>query len=215
MSPVDVDNVVVQEYQENDRSLSRGKDRRYGITSTTSENDLVILNVDGGKDERTGLTLGLHEDLNKDEMFNNRKDESIKEACMYCGAYGGYVKRCGGTCSQDESSSIEEKSCSAVFHPLCAWFQGLYLETAITDPTFQGQQRGGLYPSGLAFTFLCEEHCPVEARGAVRIEQMALRKKYQIKELDLDQIPGRNRTKRKKKRPTPVREGPSGRSAAG
>jgi hypothetical protein len=69
----------------------------------------------------------------------------------------------------------------------------IQLNIIIVTITFQGQQRDGLYPSGLAFTFLCEEHCPVEARGAVRIEQMNLRKKYQITEGDLDQIPGRNR----------------------
>ena len=44
-------------------------------------------------------------------------------------------------------------------------------------------------------------------------EQKILRRKYKINEGDLDQIPGKNR-KRKKKRPAPgVREGPSGRSA--
>lgn len=79
--------------------------------------------------------------------------------------------------------------------------------------SIKGQQRGGLYPSGLSFNFLCEDHCPIEARGVARTDQMNLRKKYQINEGDLDQIPGRNKTKRKKKRPAPVREGPSGRSA--
>jgi hypothetical protein len=98
--------------------------------------------------------------------------------------------------------------CSRFYNPLLCF-------NFLSKHHHKGQQRGGLYPSGLAFTFLCEDHCPVEARGGVRIEQMALRKKYQINEGDLDQIPGRNRTKRKKKRPTPVREGPSGRSAAG
>jgi hypothetical protein len=44
-------------------------------------------------------------------------------------------------------------------------------------------------------------------------DQKVLRRKYKINEIDLDQIPGKNR-KRKKKRPAPgVRETPSGRSA--
>ena len=43
---------------------------------------------------------------------------------------------------------------------------------------------------------------------------MLLRRKYKINESDLDQIPGKNR-KRKKKRSTPavIKDGPSSRSA--
>lgn len=50
--------------------------------------------------------------------------------------------------------------------------------------------------------------------GVTSEDQKILRRKYKINEDDLDQIPGKNR-KRKKKRPAPgvVREGPSGRSA--
>lgn len=67
------------------------------------------------------------------------KDESIAEVCMYCGAYGGHLKRCGGCDSSDPSTGDGGPTrCSTVFHPLCAWFQGVFLETSITDPTFQG-----------------------------------------------------------------------------
>ena len=136
-----------------------------------------------------------------------------EDACMYCGAHGGYVVRCGGSCAHSDPIGvdnsgmvIEEKTgqCDAVFHPLCAWFQGIYLQTKITDPTFQGHNRGGLYPSGLSYLFLCDNHCPESSKGVVRERQILLRRKYQINVDDLDQIPGKIRSKRKKKRPVPV-----------
>ena len=148
-----------------------------------------------------------------------------EDACIYCGAHGGYVVRCGGSCAQsdptgrDDISGMEEDKkgdCSAVFHPLCAWFQGVYLQTRITDPTFQGHNRGGIYPSGLSYLFLCDDHCPEASKGVVREQQIALRRKYQINVDDLDQIPGKSRSKRKKKRPVPVpRESAHSRSALG
>ena len=112
------------------------------------------------------------------------------------------------------SPKCTTKRCSAVFHPLCAWFNGMHVRTQVTDPTFQGQNRGGLYPSGISFEFLCDVHCPLSLRGTDIEGQMNLRLKYKIKEEDLDQIPGKNR-KRKKKRVGPgVREVTStGRSA--
>ena len=135
--------------------------------------------------------------------------EGPQEPCMFCRAFGGYVVRCGGSCTKSFGSGgctegEEGTPCGAVFHPLCAWFQGMYLETRITDPTFQGHNRGGLYPSGLTYSFLCDDHCPAESRGQGLDQQIALRKKYQINVDDLDQIPGKCRTKRKKKRPVPV-----------
>lgn len=42
---------------------------------------------------------------------------------------------------------------------------------------------------------------------------MALRRKYKINEEDLDQIPGKNRKRKKKRQSTGVREAPTGRSA--
>lgn len=136
-----------------------------------------------------------------------------EDACMYCGAHGGYVVRCGGSCAHSDPAGVgisgivkeeETGGCDAVFHPLCAWFQGIYLQTKITDPTFQGHNRGGLYPSGLSYLFLCDKHCPESSKGEVREQQIILRRKYQINVDDLDQIPGRSRSKRKKKRPVPV-----------
>lgn len=62
----------------------------------------------------------------------------------------------------------------------------------------------------LQFLTLTLTDCPL---GVTSEDQKILRRKYKINEDDLDQIPGKNR-KRKKKRPAPgVREGPSGRSA--
>ena len=44
-------------------------------------------------------------------------------------------------------------------------------------------------------------------------DQMALRRKYKINEEDLDQIPGKNRKRKKKRQSSGIREAPTGRSA--
>ena len=149
------------------------------------------------------------------------KHDIIYDPCMFCGAFGGYVVQCSGcdddtfhTSTSTSTSTSTFKRCSAVFHPLCAWFQGLHVRTTVTDPTFQGQNRNGLYPSGLSFEFHCDDHCPPNVRGTEITEQMTLRRKYKINEEDLDQIPGKNRKKKKKRVAPGVRENvPTGRSA--
>ena len=78
--------------------------------------------------------------------------DATNERCMFCDAYGGFVVRCSG-CNTDTdthtdssgvdlgsavpSSSSKRGRCACVFHPLCAWFQGVHIQTRITDPTFQ------------------------------------------------------------------------------
>ena len=205
MSPIDVSCVSGQKYIEG-----------------TDEEDNERKN--GGK--RRGTAQGYHygqklndppsssssSNLSSREEEEEEADSEINESCIFCGAFGGYVVQCSG-CDDNHSSSTS-KRCSAVFHPLCAWFNGLHVRTRVTDPTFQGQNRGGLYPSGISFEFLCDDHCPISVRGTEMEGQMILRQKYKINEEDLDQIPGKNR-KRKKKRVAPgVREVTStGRSA--
>ena len=197
MAPINVSAVKVQECRELEPDSF---DPDLDVSPTVAENDIPVVRGD--------LPVVPAED-----------------ACMYCGAHGGYVVRCGGSCAdsdplgRDSIGGMEEEKkgeCGAVFHPLCAWFQGVYLQTKITDPTFQGHNREGLYPSGLTYLFLCHKHCPEASRGAVREQQIALRRKYQINVDDLDQIPGKSRSKRKKKRAVPVpRESAHSRSALG
>ena len=178
MSPIDISDVQVQEYMDLEPdSVHTASD--LGSDSRPSEHPAV--NV---------LTSRVHID-----------------ACIYCRALGGYVVRCGGSCNHGSADGLTPGNgdqCSAVFHPLCAWFQGVYLETKITDPTFQGQERKGLYPSGLSYCFLCDDHCPEDSKGPAREQQIAIRKKYRINIEDLEQIPGKFRLKRKKKKPIPV-----------
>jgi hypothetical protein len=174
MSAVDVSGVLVQEYKEHDE-----------------EGEVV-----------QGLEM-----MNFIKSDSNGGKMGILEACTFCRAYGGYVVRCNYNCpsslSPSSSSAHSQSSCSAAFHPLCAWFQGVRVETTITDPSFQGKDTGGKYPSCLSFCFLCKDHCPGDVRGSTRDAQKTLRMRYKINEDDLDQIPGRNRIKRKKKRPPP------------
>ena len=66
----------------------------------------------------------------------------------------------GSGASPSAGSGPSPSPCAAVFHPLCGWFQGVYVDTIVTDPTFQGADRTGRYPSGLKSRFLCEEHGP-------------------------------------------------------
>lgn len=80
------------------------------------------------------------------------EDDVTNERCMFCDAYGGFVVRCSGcdthtdtdvgvdsgsVPSSSSSSSSRKGMCACVFHPLCAWFQGVHIKTRITDPTFQ------------------------------------------------------------------------------
>jgi hypothetical protein len=93
------------------------------------------------------------------------------------------------------------RKCGVVFHPLCAWFKGMYMDSTITDSTFQGSDRDGIYPSGIKFKFCCSDHCPeANSNSIIRAEQLALRVKYHIHESDLDLIPGQSKTRKHKKK---------------
>jgi PHD-finger/PHD-zinc-finger like domain len=123
MSPVDVSGVCFQSYREardtfeDDRRRGRSQEvlSNGSSSSSHSQNRRLIERIQG----------------------NNSGDDSISECCMFCGAYGGYVVRCAGRSSSCSSRSPSRSPCKAVFHPLCAWFQGLSVSTTVTDPTFQ------------------------------------------------------------------------------
>ena len=94
------------------------------------------------------------------------KNYPYKQACMFCNVLGGFlVPCCGGK---------KKLPCGKVMHPLCGWFAGVYLETRITDVTFQALQRGGNYPAGISFSWHCLEHTPEVHRGH---EQRKMQKK--------------------------------------
>ena len=136
----------------------------------------------------------------------------IEQVCGFCKVRGGRVVRC---CAESD----DEDECSAVFHPLCAWFQGLYVTTVLTDPSYRGVTRDGQFPSGIEYALYCNSHCntviaskpafgsstsappPLTATLVAdpRGEQRALRQKYKINELDLEHIPGKGHRRRKKK----------------
>ena len=156
MGPVNVDGVNVQQYKssvQHNRQLNgtdqgegrggRRVDNRRPVplplspssssSSSTSNSTRLTLThcMDGGNDEdEEGVLVGTEE---------GRAEQEIDQSCMFCHAFGGYVVRCPGCkdTTSSSTSSTTSKGCSAVFHPLCAWFQGLHVRTVITDPTFQ------------------------------------------------------------------------------
>ena len=181
MSPIDVSTVNVQEYKE-----IKDEDEEEEIIiipdpiilsdeltvifpiAKTKEQELKEqekeIKIEQNKEKlqnESDITHG-QTDNNLDLNSNLELNLEISEACMYCGAYGGYVVRCGGHSNQDggpgsefavtvdvkseeteggsgsgSGSKMKKEKCSSVFHPLCAWFEGVYVRTNITDPTFQ------------------------------------------------------------------------------
>jgi hypothetical protein len=137
---------------------------------------------------------------------HNLTPSGITEACSICRAKGGYVVRCcGSTGSNGVNADCKDgagngsAACSAVFHPLCAWFAGLLLQVTSTDESFQANNHGTVYPAGLKYTFYCPRHYPSESVGEVRNQQAHLRQKYRIHEGDLEHIPGKGYRRKKKK----------------
>lgn len=135
-----------------------------------------------------------------------------QNVCSVCNVKGGFVTAC-------------TESCGDVFHPLCAWFRGLYFFSELTDPSFSGRERAGLYPSGVNFKIYCAQHgprpkidtsttnAPTEVTAVISqdqdpcSEQKIIRDKYRIKEFDLEYVPGKGgrRRKRKKQKVSAVR----------
>lgn len=54
---------------------------------------------------------------------------SSVKICIFCGLASGYISPCCG--------GEVPGSCPVHFHHLCAWFNGMYLGTTVTDPSFQ------------------------------------------------------------------------------
>jgi hypothetical protein len=117
----------------------------------------------------------------------------ITDICRICNIMGGFVMHCSG------GDGFEDPVCDYVFHPICAWFEGLYIVTKVTDPTYQGIHRGGIFPSGLSYSFKCLTHThPDLAIASIRQQQQTLRRRYKLDERDLDYVPGQRRSKKKK-----------------
>lgn len=126
----------------------------------------------------------------------------------------------GDVSTQEMNPSFQETaavgvtacSCNKYFHPLCAWFEGYRIDTSIIDPSLQGKDRFGFFPSGLDFKFYCNAHNPDSSLDnkppknydgrtydQVRADQKTLRRKYKLKDEDLEGIPGKSNKKKRSK----------------
>ena len=115
------------------------------------------------------------------------KTELTYPTCIYCKKRSGLLLGCCYTLPDGSGG----QPCRALFHPLCAWFEGAYVTSELTDPTFLGEDCGGKYPSGINFRFHCENHIPEGMTTAWRSRQKALRGLYKIKLADLCRFPSR------------------------
>ena len=162
MSPVDVSRVKVQLPQDqsdaNNAAASGGSLAR-PFSRAAKDNSNSYFEDYFGAAAAVAAGAAQHDD----EALRSVADDQFKqlctisditEPCCYCNLKGGLVVRCEHNSNSKSSSAV----CSKVFHPLCAWFEGQYLRADITDPTFQGLDRDGLFPSGLKFNFLCQIH---------------------------------------------------------
>ena len=177
--------------------LLNQQDRNDDISSSTEIAD-QMRELDIGKSAEND-TLGLDTLLGAADVLAKQQPLKVgRRRCTYCGTSMGVLVNCcgGGTSS----------TCDFTFHPLCAWFEGLYVDTKVLDPTYcrflDDRGRNDIpYPSsGLSFSFFCLNHTPAEYAGAVRREQALLRSKYRAKVEDWDSIPGRGNRKKKKKK---------------
>ena len=81
-----------------------------------------ITNVPLQMPSRTDVIQRLH-DLPPEYQDNQNPTIS----CFLCNVQGGFLKQCAhGT------------DCNTFFHPICAWFNGLYVKVNITDYSFKG-----------------------------------------------------------------------------
>lgn len=128
--------------------------------------------------------------------------------CCFCDERMGFLVTCCGSthCHTNYATSSTTTGCDVHFHPLCAWFEGLYVRTENSDESFcefldKRDIPGVPYPSyGISFSFYCSNHCPAEVTGPTRAAQTLLRGKYRVSVEDWDIIPGYQRHKKKKKR---------------
>ena len=68
--------------------------------------------------------------IKSDSIPDQTTTQMSTPSCQYCGLSMGYITSCSGC---DENGP----PCGCHFHPLCAWFQGLYFNTKLEDPSFQ------------------------------------------------------------------------------
>lgn len=141
-----------------------------------------------------------HTSINK--SHDDETNTPTFQKCMFCGDTKGYVISCGY--GVHEGDHIEKDSCMHFFHPLCAWFSGVYVTSSLTDSTYLGIERSGLFPSCVKFQFLCDTHIPIAEQvmnsHVGRDLQTMIRNKYRINVDDLNSIPGMKQIKRKKQK---------------
>jgi hypothetical protein len=128
-----------------------------------------------------------------------RSYSASEGSCAFCNQPGGYLATC--SFSGPDKFSLNEGDlfcCQRKFHPLCAWFSGCLIKASILDGSFEGLEREGAYPSGISFCYRCEKHSDSERHNTNLQYQRQLRNKYRMNEIDLEQVPGRNKKKRRK-----------------
>lgn len=98
------------------------------------------------------------------------------------------------TCSECGTSmgatlSCASPGCSHSFHPLCAWYSGLYAVVTL-DPEASLLYNPDPNSRGIHYALYCQSHLPpdVSASGRNRLEQRQLRCKYRVSESDVSQV---------------------------
>lgn len=122
-------------------------------------------------------------------------DCDVTDECIYCNLHGGYLQYCD--CAED--------NCLNTFHPICAWFAGAKFVSTVTDVTFAGLSRHGLYPSGVEVKIYCEKH-DIDGEEGRKAQQEQIRKKYSHKIEDQCHLPGRRVTNTSTQRKNKKRE---------
>lgn len=132
--------------------------------------------------------------ISNSALFKMHKSNNSM-VCKFCENSGGYIV----TCDYVENCNIDnELCCSIMFHPICAWFAGMYFSTEIVDPSFCESNQ---YPSGIKFQIFCECHSSMKRKDRVFVEdQKTIRCNFKINEKDLELFPGHNRRRRYKSR---------------
>lgn len=99
-----------------------------------------------------------------DEPTNDRVALTQGSLCRHCKVACGRTIQCA------------HPDCTASFHPLCGWYEGLSMTIALSDRGFVYAGGG----AGLRFAMHCEAHLPSHYSSAERLVQRRRRRKFRI-----------------------------------
>lgn len=88
---------------------------------------------------------------------------------------GSLCRHCRVACGRTIQCSHE--GCTASFHPLCGWFEGLPMTIQLRDDRSFVYAGGG---AGLHFSMHCDAHLPAHYSSAERLAQRRRRRKFRI-----------------------------------